>query len=114
MTITTISDLHGYLPLLQPCNVVCICGDISPIGFPIEINIEFEVGLFEILPWVKMLDCQKVIFYCRNHDFFLYTNDDGYSVKQVIENSDVKNKLIYLENEEYVYNGLNSFMVVLM
>ena len=109
MTITTISDLHGYLPLLQPCNIVCICGDISPIEF--DRNKHRVRGWFtdKFLPWVKMLDCQKVIFIAGNHDFFLYTNDDGYSVKQVIENSDVKNKLIYLENEEYVYNGLKFY-----
>jgi Icc-related predicted phosphoesterase len=63
----------------------------------------------KFIPWVQMLDCQKVIFIAGNHDFFLYTNDDGYSVKQVIENSDVKNKLIYLENEAYTYHGLQFY-----
>jgi Icc-related predicted phosphoesterase len=109
MTITTISDLHGYLPLLQPCDVVCICGDISPIEFDRNKNKVREWFINKFIPWVKMLDCQKVIFIAGNHDFFLYINDDGYSVKQVIENSDVKNKLVYLENEEYVYNRLKFY-----
>lgn len=109
MKITTISDLHGYLPLLQPCDVVCICGDISPIEF--DRNKHKVRGWFvdKFIPWVKMLDCQKVIFIAGNHDFFLYTNDDGYSVKQVIENSSVKNKLIYLENESCTYHGLQFY-----
>ena len=67
MTITTISDLHGYLPLLQPCNVVCICGDISPIEF--DRNKHRVRGWFvdKFIPWVKMLDCQKVIFISCNY-----------------------------------------------
>jgi Icc-related predicted phosphoesterase len=109
MTITTISDLHGYLPLLQSCDVVCICGDISPIEFDRNKNKVREWFINKFIPWVQMLDCQKVIFIAGNHDFFLYTNDDGYSVKQVIENSDVKNKLIYLENEAYTYHGLQFY-----
>lgn len=109
MKITTISDLHGYLPLLQPCNVVCICGDISPIEFDRNKHKVRSWFIDKFIPWVKILDCQKVIFIAGNHDWFLYTNDDDYSVKQVIENSDVKNKLIYLENEEYVYNGLKFY-----
>lgn len=109
MKITAISDLHGYLPLLDPCDVVCICGDISPIEYDRNKHKVREWFTNKFIPWVNLLKCEKVIFIAGNHDFFLYTNDDGYSVKQVIETSSVKDKLVYLENTEYIYKGVKFY-----
>lgn len=69
MTITTISDLHGYLPLLQPCDVVCICGDITPIEF--DRNTDKSIHWFKtkFLNWCSKLDCDKIIFIAGNHEF---------------------------------------------
>ena len=60
MTITTISDLHGYLPLLQPCDVVCICGDVTPIEF--DRNTDKCIHWFKtkFLNWCSKLDCDKI------------------------------------------------------
>ena len=33
MKICAISDLHGYLPELKPCELVLICGDSVPLEY---------------------------------------------------------------------------------
>lgn len=107
MTITTISDLHGYLPLLQPCDVVCICGDISPIEF--DRNRDKSIHWFrtKFLNWCSKLDCDKIIFIAGNHDFSLQLL--GAKINHLIQEYELQDKVIYLENQEYVYHGLKFY-----
>ena len=62
MKIVAISDLHGTLPELQPCDVVVICGDIVPpnIQKNYEASLAWLSGPFQ--NWALNLDCKKVIF----------------------------------------------------
>lgn len=72
MKIVAISDLHGYLPKLPKCDVVCICGDIFPLD--IQKNIIKSISWFQVRfkPWAENLNCDKVIFIAGNHDFAMY------------------------------------------
>ena len=72
MRITAISDLHGDLPRVdtfQECEVLFICGDISPLS--IQANNKkmkkWLTGTFK--PWCEALPCDKVYFIAGNHDW---------------------------------------------
>ena len=71
MKIVAISDLHGYLPELPECDIVCICGDIVPLD--IQRNTFKSVSWFQLKfrPWAENLKCNKVLFIAGNHDFYL-------------------------------------------
>ena len=71
MKICALSDLHGNLPQLEPCDVVCICGDIAPINFDRSTDRCIYWFRTAFLKWCSELECEKVIFIAGNHDFFL-------------------------------------------
>lgn len=77
MKIVAISDIHGTLPKLQPCDVVVICGDIVPpnIQKNYEASLAWLSGPFQ--NWALNLDCKKVIFIAGNHDFVFETMRNG-------------------------------------
>ena len=70
MKICAISDIHGYLPDdIEPCDVVCICGDIMPLNIQRDFaeSISWLAGPFQA--WALNLPCKKVIMIWGNHDF---------------------------------------------
>lgn len=69
MKIVAISDLHGNLPDLPQCDVVCICGDIMPLYIQRNYShsISWLAGPFQ--DWALNLDCKKVVMIWGNHDF---------------------------------------------
>ena len=73
MKIVAISDIHGYLPELPECDVVCICGDILPLHIQknYEASLAWLSGPFQ--SWALNLNCKKVIFIAGNHDFVFET-----------------------------------------
>lgn len=107
MKITAISDLHGYLPLLDPCDVVCICGDISPIEYDRKPDKCIHWFRTNFLNWCSKLQCDKIIFIAGNHDFFLETL--GNKIHFIIQEYELQDKVIYLENTEYIYQGVKFY-----
>lgn len=70
MKITAISDLHGNLIDIAPCDVLLICGDISPLEIQRD-HIQMTKWVFgELMDWVKKLPCDKIFFTPGNHDFW--------------------------------------------
>ena len=70
MKIIAFSDNHGYLPKLEPCDVVCICGDIMPleidrnlIAFAVKEYVPSLRGLTYVIP-TKLL---PIAFYTEGH-----------------------------------------------
>lgn len=129
MKIVAISDLHGYLPELQSCDVVVICGDIIPLNIQknYEASLAWLSGPFQ--SWALNLDCKKVIFIAGNHDFVFEQLYNGY-VQMMGNNMPTTRlyfhsericdtlfqmdntydpKLIYLCDGSYVYQGVKFY-----
>ena len=102
LKICAISDLHGDLiNNIEPCELVCICGDISPLN--IQSNYyEMTQWLKNIFkPWCESLPCDKVIFIGGNHDKSFKDIDFMYT------NFPKNEKATYLFHENYIYTSKN-------
>lgn len=70
MKITAISDLHGNLIDIEPCDTLLICGDISPLEIQRD-YIQMTKWFFnEFQEWIMNLPCDRVILTPGNHDFW--------------------------------------------
>lgn len=131
MKIVAISDLHGHLPKLQPCDVVVICGDIVPpnIQKNYEASLAWLSGPFQ--SWALNLDCKKVIFIAGNHDFVFETMRNGevhtcgqhqvyphsklyFTSTRICEtlfqmDNDYDPKILYLCDNTYKYEGITFY-----
>jgi Icc-related predicted phosphoesterase len=124
MKITAISDIHGDLPIIDPCDVLCICGDILPLEIqkdPIR-SIAWLAGRFS--NWCEKTPCDKIILIAGNHDFIfetLFKNEakkmSGVDLNYVIEffpeyikdALDLPNKVEYLQDTGYTYKGVSFY-----
>ncbi len=98
MKICCISDLHGFLPELQECELVLICGDSVPLNYQSDSEYTYIWYSTIFKKWAKGCPCNKVLFIAGNHDKKLQYNYDTY--KDLFNN---KSKVTYLEHEEYTY-----------
>ena len=124
LKIVAISDIHGDLPELPECDVVCCAGDISPLEYQTDQTQMLGWFYLVFLPWVESLPCKKFIIVAGNHDFFLQNihrrlidESDGYRRYTWRSASDVMkkllpgnlrgkyNKLVYLCDSSYEYEG---------
>ena len=71
LKIVAISDIHGLLPELPECDVVCCAGDISPLDYQSDQTQMLGWFYLVFLPWVESLPCKKFLLCAGNHDFFL-------------------------------------------
>lgn len=99
MKVTAISDLHGNLIDIEPCDLLLICGDISPLDIQRD-YIQMTKWIFnEFREWIMKIDCSTVILTPGNHDFWF---------EKMINQSNTYlfNKLtILIDGEEKVYNS---------
>lgn len=71
MKICTISDLHGHLPAIPDCDVLCIAGDIVELTVQRDYNKAKQWWTVNFVNWVDTLPCKKVFIVPGNHDFLL-------------------------------------------
>ena len=71
LKIVGLSDIHGLLPELPECDVVCCAGDISPLDYQSDQTQMLGWFYLVFLPWVESLPCKKFLLWAGNHDFFL-------------------------------------------
>lgn len=86
--VIAVSDLHGHLPDIPEGDILCICGDISPLDIQ-RFPEEMKAWLSETFsPWLKSLPVKEIYLVAGNHDFVFQDCPDA------------KNLLpcIYLEN----------------
>lgn len=72
ISICAISDLHGYLPKVEPCDLVLICGDIVPLRIQERTKDSYKWFSTEFKEWAMDLPCDKVIFIAGNHKIFKF------------------------------------------
>lgn len=98
--VCAISDLHGYLPEVEPCDLVLICGDIVPLSAQGSSRYTSRWYKRAFKTWAESLPCDKVIFIAGNHELH-FPNHYEYYKKMFPNNS----KVTYLCHEEYTYLG---------
>lgn len=95
MKVTAISDLHGNLIDIEPCDLLLICGDISPLEIQKD-YIQMTKWIFnDFYKWIMNLSCEKVVITPGNHDFWFekFLSMSKYSI--------FNDKLVILVNDEY-------------
>lgn len=101
MKVTAISDLHGNLINIEACDLLLICGDISPLNIQKD-YIQMTKWLFnEFYTWIINLPCDNIILTPGNHDFWF---------EKFINQKEVHlwNKLTILIDEEInIYSDLD-------
>ena len=97
--VVAISDLHGYLPEIPECNLLCICGDLVPLNVQANSRKTRKWLTKEFKPWCESLPCYKVLFIAGNHDLHFENLD---FMKAQFPKDD---KVTYLFNEEYSYQS---------
>jgi Icc-related predicted phosphoesterase len=103
MKICALSDLHGtLLPVedyFEPCELVCICGDIVPLNIQTNNKKTMKWLVNKFKPWCESLPCDKVIFIAGNHDFGFSNLDFMYTLFPKDK------KVTYLFHENYIYTS---------
>lgn len=104
LKICAISDIHGaILPIedyFEPCDIVVICGDISPLDIQAN-NKKMKKWLLEVFKlWAEYLPCDKVYFVAGNHDWIAYRDPDF-----MYNNFTKKDKVTYLCDDLDIYKS---------
>lgn len=110
MRICGISDIHGNLIKDIPkCDVLCICGDIVPLGIQRQMDDSIKWFQNEFANWVKDLPCKKVIAVPRNHDFYLENKLKEW--KGFVEDYEIytDGKVRFLVDELFNYEGVSFY-----
>ena len=100
MNIVGISDLHGQLSgyTIPEADILCICGDISPLKF--QFDIPSMDGWFKkrFIPWCQEQPVEQVYLIAGNHDNFL--ENRHYTIHKYLMGT----KINYIEDSlcEYV------------
>lgn len=102
MLIGATSDLHGYLPDIEPCDILCICGDISPLKIQFKEK-DMQVWIdSEFIPWCKTCGAKDVVFIAGNHDSWFYNNR-----KKDLRSYFKDKGITYLQDTTALINGVS-------
>ena len=74
MKICATSDTHGYFPEIPNCDILCVCGDISPANQSHTMCHQTKWFNEFYIPWINSLKCQVVVI-PGNHDFLFLPNN---------------------------------------
>ena len=107
MKVIGISDIHGYLPELPSCDVVCIAGDILPLEIQRNFKASWVWLLEDFTNWANALDCKHVVFIAGNHDFvFSECGGLGMDMRNLWKDS---NKIHYLQDSSIEIDGFKFY-----
>ncbi len=75
MKISAISDNHGYLPRIEPCDLLLIAGDICPArDHSVFAQSQFLAGPFA--DWLNEIPARRIVGIAGNHDFIFEKSPD--------------------------------------
>ena len=110
MKIAAFSDTHGCLGspetlpyIVAGVDVIAIAGDIIPLEY--QRDHEYSMVWFRdiFIPWAKEQPVQRILFIGGNHDKYFELHAD--EVRRLIDGSGLSEKVIYLFDETYEYDG---------
>ena len=109
MKICGISDMHGILDFdIEECDILCICGDIVPLGVQSMHEGSANWIKKEFIPWCEKQPCDKVFLIAGNHDWFFMRHPD--EVDEIFKDNE---KITYLCDSlaEYVDKDYNTYRI---
>lgn len=72
MLIRAYSDLHGRLPVIAPCDVLLIAGDVCPIDdWPHSVDAQTKWLNEQFATWLGQVPAERILMTPGNHDFAL-------------------------------------------
>ena len=75
LRITAVSDLHGHLPRIDPCDLLLLGGDLCPVtDHSIPTQARFLAGPFA--DWLSDVPALKIVGIAGNHDFIFQQEPD--------------------------------------
>lgn len=102
--ICAISDMHGYFPKIEPCDLLLICGDNVPLNIQCSYRASMDWYINTFQDWADNLPCEQVLFICGNHEVGVEYFED--ELEDLFDKSD---KITFLYNSGFTFNGLNIY-----
>ncbi|HEY5977773.1 MAG TPA: metallophosphoesterase [Solirubrobacterales bacterium] len=69
MKVIATADLHGYLPEIEPCDLLLIAGDVCPIEGSHEVGDQLAWLQRSFRPWLGAQPAAEIAWVAGNHDF---------------------------------------------
>lgn len=99
MKICAMSDMHGDLLHINPCDLVLICGDSVALKEQAQHQSCKKWYRKVFKPWAEALPCNKVLFIAGNHECGLENHEEEY-YSMFSKDS----KITFLFDDLYTYN----------
>lgn len=101
MTVTAISDIHGHLIKIDPCDILLICGDVSPLEIQKDYTQMISWLFKDFRKWIEEMPCDRVIMTPGNHDYLFQKICKEYGITELF------GKLYILVNAEFNHYDSN-------
>lgn len=75
LRVVVVSDLHGRLPTIPPCDLLILSGDIAPDfaqAGPVRVYYQLDWFNHQFITWLNSVQCREVVATAGNHDFALF------------------------------------------
>jgi Icc-related predicted phosphoesterase len=115
MKICAISDLHGILPSVPECDVLCIAGDVVDLIVQRSSDESDAWWSTAFITWVDKLSCEKIFVVPGNHDIYIEQLYDGLIKDTTLQEFKDKislltnDKVVFLIDELYEYEGVKFY-----
>lgn len=97
-----VSDIHGHTPVIPPCELLIIAGDIVDVNGKRN---QLKVWKKRIIPWLKSVPADNIIFIAGNHDWALENRQYAIKIMDILH--DEVPHAVYLQDSWCRYKGIN-------